>query len=184
MGDQVFVGASIGIAYRPDRLRCRETCCARPTSRSTRPRERPRPLPALRRRHGRHPDAAAQFERTCAPRSRRRAQLAYQPVYAPTASDRRRRGAGRWDHPDPRPLPPAISSAIAEERGMIGPLGSWVLARPRDSRRHRLPWVAVNVSPLQLRDDVRGHDARDHRRCPVAPTRLQIEITESVAARR
>ena len=72
--------------------------------------------------------------------------------------------------------------AIAEERGMIGELGKWVLLEAcRFAVGTQLPWVAVNVSPLQLRDAGFAEQvASILAETGLAPARLQLEITESV----
>ena len=82
-------------------------------------------------------------------------RLAYQPVYASDCQTIVGAEAlVRWEHPIHGALPPAHFIGIAEERGMIGPLGSWVLGKAvRFIATTDLPWVAVNVSPLQLRDE-------------------------------
>jgi diguanylate cyclase (GGDEF)-like protein len=110
-------------------------------------------------------------------------ELAYQPVFA--ADGRRILGAEaliRWGHEVHGALPAAQFVAIAEERGLIGELGKWALTEAcRFAAGTDLPWVAVNISPMQLRDvgfaeqiatilDETGLD----------PSRLQLETTESV----
>jgi EAL domain-containing protein (putative c-di-GMP-specific phosphodiesterase class I) len=88
----------------------------------------------------------------------------------------------RWEHPIHGALPPAHFIGIAEERGMIGALGNWVLtSAARFAASTDLPWIAVNVSPLQLRDEAFVRQALDILdQAGLAPTRFQIEITESV----
>jgi len=79
-------------------------------------------------------------------------------------------------------LPAAQFIAIAEERGMIGQLGKWVLLEAcRFAVRTELPWLAVNVSPLQLRDaGFADGVASILAEAGLAPERLQLEITENV----
>ena len=80
-------------------------------------------------------------------------------------------------------LPPAHFIAIAEERGMIGLLGDWVLReaarfaaddRAAVDRRQRVAAAAcaTRASPTKLLDILAE--------AGLAPPRLQIEITESV----
>ncbi|MDX8468541.1 EAL domain-containing protein [Mesorhizobium sp. VK23B] len=110
-------------------------------------------------------------------------RLAYQPVFA--ANGKTILGAEaliRWGHDVHGALPAAQFIAIAEERGMIGQLGAWVLQEScRFAVRTDLPWLAVNVSPLQLRDagfpELVASILAD---TGLAPQRLQFEITESV----
>jgi diguanylate cyclase (GGDEF)-like protein len=88
----------------------------------------------------------------------------------------------RWDH-DGRTIPPAEFIPVAEETGLIVPIGEWVL---REACRTATAWpesvrVAVNLSAVQFRsrelgDMVRGVLAETG----LAPARLELEITESV----
>lgn len=90
----------------------------------------------------------------------------------------------RWFRPD-GPVPPDVFIAVAESLGLIGELGRRVLADALDAlaawRRAGLPmtYVAVNVSPLQLRDPdfvVTVSDLLASR--DLAPAALVVEITE------
>lgn len=110
-------------------------------------------------------------------------KLAYQPIFA--ADGKTMLGAEaliRWAHEVHGALPPAQFIAIAEERGMIGQLGEWVLLEAcRFAIGTELPWVAVNVSPLQLRDaGFADQVASILAETGLAPRRLQLEITENV----
>ncbi|CAN7333712.1 bifunctional diguanylate cyclase/phosphodiesterase [Mesorhizobium sp. LjNodule214] len=110
-------------------------------------------------------------------------KLAYQPVFA--TNGKTILGAEaliRWGHEVHGALPAAQFIAIAEERGMIGQLGAWVLLEAcRFAVRTELPWLAVNVSPLQLRDvGFPEQVASILAETGLAPQRLQLEITESV----
>jgi diguanylate cyclase (GGDEF)-like protein len=88
----------------------------------------------------------------------------------------------RWRHPQRGMLSPNEFIPIAEETGMIVPIGAWVLRRACIEAAkwpaHML--VAVNLSAVQfasreLIDDVRG--ALSGAEFP--PERLELEITES-----
>ncbi|ADU69771.1 diguanylate cyclase/phosphodiesterase [Pantoea sp. At-9b] len=88
----------------------------------------------------------------------------------------------RWQHPERGEVPPGEFIAIAEETGLIIPLGEWVL-REACKTSLRLPQliVAVNVSPVQFRAsgfvermiEIVQSEGAD-------PQRLELEITEGV----
>jgi diguanylate cyclase (GGDEF)-like protein len=89
----------------------------------------------------------------------------------------------RWRHPERGLIAPAEFVPLAEETGLIGPIGEWVLQQacaeaagwPGDLR------VAVNLSPLQFRDRRLAHMvARVLAEAGLAPGRLELEITETV----
>ncbi|MEP6564940.1 MAG: EAL domain-containing protein [Mesorhizobium sp.] len=110
-------------------------------------------------------------------------KLAYQPIFA--ADGKTILGAEaliRWAHEVHGALPPAQFIAIAEERGMIGQLGEWVLREAcHFAISTELPWLAVNVSPLQLRDAGFAEQVGSIlAETGLAPGRLQLEITENV----
>ncbi|WP_432284224.1 EAL domain-containing protein [Aminobacter sp. BA135] len=110
-------------------------------------------------------------------------RLTYQPIYAGDCQTIVGAEALlRWAHPIHGALPPGNLVAIAEERGMIGLLGDYVLRQAaRFAATSTLPWVAVNVSPLQLRDkSFPERLAQLLEECGLTPSRLQLEITESV----
>jgi diguanylate cyclase (GGDEF)-like protein len=89
----------------------------------------------------------------------------------------------RWDHPEHGFIPPASFVAIAEACGLIGRIGSWVLER---ACTEAVGWgspcrVAVNVSPLQIKDaGFRQFVADMLARTGLPPSLLEIEVTEGV----
>ena len=95
----------------------------------------------------------------------------------------------RWQHPERGLLEPVEFIGVAEDSGLIGALGDWVLAAAcRDGaswqRRFDRPeplLVCVNASPRQLADaafPARVADVMDRSGLP--PGSLALEITESV----
>ena len=109
--------------------------------------------------------------------------VAYQPIYD---TDARRvvcvETLLRWSHPVLGNLPPPLVVAIAEERGLIAPLGEWVLRRAcRDAAEWRDLRVAVNVSPIQFRQrDFVAQVAAVLHETSFDPSRLELELTEGV----
>jgi EAL domain-containing protein (putative c-di-GMP-specific phosphodiesterase class I) len=87
-------------------------------------------------------------------------------------------------------ISPATFVPIAEETGIIVPIGAWVVeraclqARAWQSAGRGPAKVAVNVSPLQFdqRDFVEGV-ARTVARTGLEPHRLELELTESLVMR-
>ena len=87
----------------------------------------------------------------------------------------------RWRHPTLGVVSPVQFIAVAEEIGLIGQLGEWVL-RTACARVAKLDdlFIAVNVSAVQLRDD-RFADMVKHvlLETRLSPKRLELEITET-----
>ncbi|HVM23406.1 MAG TPA: EAL domain-containing protein [Sphingomicrobium sp.] len=89
----------------------------------------------------------------------------------------------RWQHPTRGPISPAKFIPLAEEAGLIGRIGEWVL---RTSLEEAARWpehvrVAVNLSPLQFNDpNVVAMVAQHLHETGVPAERLELEITEGV----
>jgi diguanylate cyclase (GGDEF)-like protein len=89
----------------------------------------------------------------------------------------------RWQHPERGMVPPGEVIALAEEIGLIGPLGEWVLRR---ACTEAVRWpgdlkIAVNLSPAQFRTrSVVQAVLSALAYSGLPPHRLELEITESV----
>ena len=93
----------------------------------------------------------------------------------------------RWHHPRKGVVPPGHFIPIAEESGLIEPIGRWVLDQ---SCRQAQAWLAggdractmsVNLSGRQLQNPTVVDDVRDAlERSGLDPAALTLEITESV----
>ena len=111
-------------------------------------------------------------------------ELYYQPlVNAKTGEVRCFEALLRWFHPRLGAVPPVEFVPLAEESGLIGPLGQWVL---RAACAEAAKWpsqfrVAVNLSPIQFKNlnlakVILGALAGSG----LPASRLELEITESV----
>ncbi|MGJ3703084.1 bifunctional diguanylate cyclase/phosphodiesterase [Variovorax sp. AFSI2.2] len=94
----------------------------------------------------------------------------------------------RWQHPVKGLVNPGGFIELAEETGLIVPIGMWVLETAcvqlerwsHDPRRRHLQ-LAVNVSARQFRtDDFADRVCEVIRRTGADPTRLKLELTESL----
>jgi diguanylate cyclase (GGDEF)-like protein len=89
----------------------------------------------------------------------------------------------RWQHPTRGAVPPSKFIPLAEEAGLIGKIGEWVLRAALEEAAH---WpdhvrVAVNLSPLQFNDpNVVPMVTKHLSETGVQPERLELEITEGV----
>jgi len=93
----------------------------------------------------------------------------------------------RWTHPQRGPVPPAAFIPIAEDSGLIVPIGEWVLW---EAARQGTEWlndglgeipIAVNISALQFsRADFFGRVARILENSQFPPHLLELELTESI----
>src|SRR3954470_15460311 len=114
--------------------------------------------------------------------------LLYQPIFSaaegtPVAVE----SLARWPHPERGPISPAVFVPLAEESGLTTGLGLLVL---EETCRQLAAWDAglgpaaplranVNVSALQLDDNLPALVSTALQRHGLAPARLSVEITES-----
>ena len=93
----------------------------------------------------------------------------------------------RWIHPTRGIVSPARFIPIAEDTGLIIPLGDWIL---KEALRHLKQWdemglpkisIAVNLSAIQFQqEDLAGTIEKILSDSGVSPDRLELELTESV----
>jgi EAL domain-containing protein (putative c-di-GMP-specific phosphodiesterase class I) len=115
-------------------------------------------------------------------------EILYQPVVG--VDDSRPPGVEallRWRHPEPGVVSPDKFIPLAEETGMIVPVGKWVL---QEALRHRVAWEAelpqqaplrlsVNLSGRQLSEPTLVDDVTAALRAHgTDPSTLVLEITE------
>jgi len=92
----------------------------------------------------------------------------------------------RWDHPELGTIPPTEFIPIAEEAGLIVPIGDWAM---REAALQARRWqragspvsVSVNISPRQFRDETLVSKVRSTvQRCEIDAAHLTLEITEGL----
>ena len=88
----------------------------------------------------------------------------------------------RWTHPTRGAIAPSVFIPLAEQSGMMGQLGEFVLRRAlADGARWPNLSIAVNLSPLQIRDrrlvDLVSAVMAE---TGIAPSRVVLEVTEGV----
>lgn len=96
----------------------------------------------------------------------------------------------RWNHPTLGSISPVEFIPIAEETGMIIPIGEWVM---KTACRQQVKWtchgygplrMSVNVSPYQFQDELFVEKIlHTLRETGVDPESMTIEVTESLAIR-
>jgi diguanylate cyclase (GGDEF)-like protein len=189
-GQELFVTASAGVSLFPDHgkdrdtlLKCADTALyrAKEAGRDTARLFSPEMTAETEHRLGLENDlrkavAAQQFE------------LYFQPIM--DVARNRVHGAEaliRWRHPERGLLSPLEFIGVAEQTGLIGPLGTWVLhqtcrqaVRWEGFRPH--PVAAVNISARQFLDPVLGRIVKSAlEESGLEPHRLELEITETIA---
>jgi EAL domain-containing protein (putative c-di-GMP-specific phosphodiesterase class I) len=113
--------------------------------------------------------------------------LYYQPIFDTAGTPVAVESLARWQHPERGAVSPATFVPLAEESGLIAGLGLLVL---EETCRQVAEWdqllgsaapprANVNVSALQLDDNLPVQVASALRRHKLAPSRISVEITES-----
>ncbi len=190
-GRQVFLGSSIGVALFPDDAESASTLmkngdiamyqakvagknCHRFYSRTM--------DQAVERRLRMEHDLRGAW-------GRGELSLAYQPIYR--TRDRVLVGAEallRWDHPEDGAIAPAVFIDVAEQSGLIEAIGPEVMrAACREATQWgpapgagEPPFVAVNVSPRQLRSGELVQQVTSAlEETSLPPARLHVELTET-----
>ena len=185
-GSSVSIGTSVGIAIAPDHGEDAETLirnadlalyAAKADGRGVHRFYREELLAGAQNRKRleddlRHALALDQFH------------LAYQPVVAVDGEHIVGYEALlRWDHPTRGSISPTDFVPVAEECGLIEPIGEWVM---RTACRDAAGWpgrvrVAVNVSPIQFANPkLPAIVTSAIAAAGLAPQRLELEITEGV----
>jgi diguanylate cyclase (GGDEF)-like protein len=184
-GQDLVMGASLGISLYPDDGRTREALLANADMALYRAKESGR---GAYRFFKREMDETIRERRTLA-RELRQAIIDEQLIvhYQPLARASDGEVCGfealvRWKHPVRGMIPPLDFIPVAEECGLIGPLGEWVLRRAcADAAAWDKPLrIAVNLSPLQLNQPALPtlvHEVLIQ--TGLSPARLELEITES-----
>ena len=188
-GHAVNIGVSVGIAMAPDGgnsgtalLRNADTALyrAKAAGRGTWQVFERGMDAELQRRHALEADlrgalAQGQFE------------IHYQPlVEARTQSLTGFEALARWRHPERGLITPGEFIPLAEETGLIRPIGAWIL---RKACADAGSWpghikVAVNLSAVQFTGGTLVEDVEQILAATgLAPQRLELEITESVLLR-
>lgn len=96
----------------------------------------------------------------------------------------------RWQHPDLGQVAPLQFLAVAEQTGLIIPIGRWVL---ETACRQNVAWrneglaalgLSVNLSALQFFDEQLAHDVGTIlERTGMTPSSLELEVSEQVLLR-
>ena len=96
----------------------------------------------------------------------------------------------RWTHPTYGPISPSVLIPLAEEAGLIGAIGAWVLSQACADRRRwsdvdsAVPLgISVNISPFQLMEPGLVESVKailGGSNTGTEPALLTLEVTESV----
>ncbi|MET0072570.1 MAG: EAL domain-containing protein [Candidatus Thiodiazotropha sp.] len=116
--------------------------------------------------------------------------LHYQPIV--DINTRQLRGVEalvRWQHPKQGLIAPGRFIELAEEIGIIGDIGKWVLHTACaqlarwDWDEFRVPRISVNLSVQQIDQTLVMQVSEELQKSALAPERLELEVTESMLMR-
>ena len=191
-GTEIFVTCSIGIAMYPQEATEAATLLKNADAAVYRAKNN-----GKNQWHGSIPEAAQVGNRleleNCLHRAldRNELEVFYQPIFN-SASGRlaSMEALLRWRHPRLGLVPPGQFIGIAEETGLIVPIGNWVMKRAcRDARGWQASSdagckVSVNVSAVQFaRSDLVQLVSSILAETDLDPSRLELEVTESAVMR-
>ncbi|MGV3512752.1 MAG: bifunctional diguanylate cyclase/phosphodiesterase [Novosphingobium sp.] len=184
-GNNLEVSFSCGISWGPEQSEDPGELLRRADIALYRAKQRGR---ARYRRFTRDMDASVKLRREMEMELRRaitrdELALAYQPIV--NATDGTIEGFEallRWPHPERGAIRPGLFVPIAEQSGLMMPLGQWVLRRVFEDCRH---WpdcdISVNLSPLQIMaSDFLPSIDQLVRETRADPRRFVLEVTEGV----
>lgn len=94
----------------------------------------------------------------------------------------------RWKHPVQGYVPPSVFIPVAEETGLIKPIGEWVL---RSACMQAKAWQAAGYAPITVSVNLSNRQFEEQHlpetvgavlsECGLEPNYLELEITESMA---
>jgi diguanylate cyclase (GGDEF)-like protein/PAS domain S-box-containing protein len=188
-GQELFIGASIGISIYPDDGADATTLLRNADIAMYRAKDQGRNMFQFFS----HETTATSLQRLRLENSLRRAVergeflLHYQPIVdLATGRMTGMESLVRWNHPELGTVPPATFIPVAEESGLIVPIGDWVLqaacryARSLHELGHDSLRVAVNLSAKQFRrSDLARTVAEILEASRVDASLLELEVTES-----
>ena len=187
-GHQVMVGASVGLVLAPDdgtdpddlmKKADMALYAAKAAGRGTFAFFRPQMDEQAQRRRGLEIDLRCAVEKN-------ELELHYQPIVSLGLGQRQVVGFEallRWRHPVRGLVAPDVFIGLAEDAGLIDPIGDWVL---NEAFMQAAQWpaaigVAVNLSPVQLKSgNLVEVVSAALQRAGLAAHRVDLEITESV----